>query len=391
MNVLAASVAVISLFSFSAMAAAASDATNGGCPAPGQWHDAQGEEWPPERLFAELAQADVVLLGERHDRMEHHRWQLHTLAGLHARQSNLVIGLEMLPREAQPALDAWVAGELDEQAFLEQSDWHQAWGFDSQLYLPILHFARMHRIPLRGINVDAALRDRLVGEGWEAVPPEERHHIPPPLDAPEAYRERLEQVLAEHPSSMHHGDHDLDRFVRSQLVWDRAMAAGLAEAAAGGALAVGIIGSGHLQFGHGVPHQLSDLDIDTSRTLLPWDITAECETWEPGIADAVFGIAAGDRHEPPRPRMLGVQIEPDPAGVRIQSVMPNSVAEAAGLVAGDILTEAAGESLQQPGDLVAVVRRQQPGHVLPLSVLRGDEAMEILARFPAPSTGDDPE
>jgi uncharacterized iron-regulated protein len=365
----------------------AAGSVTAGCPKPGEWYDTSGQRLSTGELFADLATAQVVLLGESHDRMEHHRWQLHTLAGLHARRPDMVIGLEMLPRQAQPALDAWVAGELDEQAFLSESGWAQAWGFDAALYLPILHFARMHKVPMVAINLDRPLVARLSAEGWDAVPPGERYQITPPAAPNPAYREYLDAVFAEHPTGAPEGA-DLDRFVAGQLIWDRAMAAGLAEAANGGTLAVGLMGAGHLEYGHGVPHQLRDLGIREQRILLPRAVTAECSPPPEGLADALFAIADSDVHEPPKPLLLGVRIDADPAGVRIRSVMPESVAGTAGLQAEDIVTNAAGREVRVPGDLVAIVRRQQPGNVLPLVVLREGEDMEILARFPLEASGD---
>ncbi|AGA33065.1 PDZ/DHR/GLGF protein [Thioalkalivibrio nitratireducens DSM 14787] len=355
-----------------------------GCPAPGQWLSGDGNPLATDQLFLDLEQPRIVLLGETHDRMEHHRWQLHTLAGLHALRPGMAIGLEMLPREAQPALDAWVGGELDEPDFLEQSNWSQAWGFDPQLYLPILHFARMHGVPLLAINLERSLVRRLASEGWEAIAPEQRHGISPPAPATEAYRDYLDAVLQEHPAGAM-DDPDLDRFVAGQLVWDRAMAAGLADAAEDYPLVVGLMGSGHLQYRYGVPHQLADLGIglEHQRTLLPWNSNAECSAPEPGIADAIFGVVPGTAHEPRPPQLLGVRIEPDPAGVRVHSVQPDSVADASGLQADDILTAAAGLDLELPGDLVAIIRRQAPGTILPLTVLRDGETREVLARFPA--------
>lgn len=360
----------------------ATGTTAANCLAPGDWRTSAGEKIPTDRLFDALASAEVVLLGESHDRMEHHRWQLHTLAALHARRPDMAIALEMLPRSAQPALDAWVAGELDERTFLDQSDWSRAWGFDAQLYLPILHFARMHRIPVLAINLERSLVGRLTSEGWEAVPEEERYRITAPAAPSPAYRDYLASVLAEHPTGVEDGG-DLERFVAAQLVWDRAMAAGLAEAIAGGTLAVGLMGRGHVEYGYGVPHQLIDLGIREPRILLPWEIDSDCSLPEPGLADAVFALASGTSHEPPRPLLLGVRIENDPAGVKIQFVMEESVAEAAGLQVDDVLTSAGGLPLTSTGDLVSVIRRQQPGHVVPLRVLREGEEIELLARFPA--------
>jgi hypothetical protein len=76
----------------------------------------------PTGLFSELARRSVVLLGENHDNPEHHRWQLHTLAALHALRPDLVLGFEMFPRRVQNALDQWVAGELTADEFLRRSD-----------------------------------------------------------------------------------------------------------------------------------------------------------------------------------------------------------------------------------------------------------------------------
>lgn len=354
-----------------------------GCPAPGQWLGAGGDPIGADRLFQDLANAEVVLLGESHDRMEHHRWQTHTLAGLHAYRPDIVIGLEMLPREAQPVLDAWVRGDLSEAEFLSQTQWNAAWGFDPQLYMPILHFARVQRLPMVAINLERPLVERLAREGWDSVPENERFSVSPPSDATVAYKEHLNQILSSHPTGG--DDADVDRFVAAQLVWDRAMAAGLAEAAHEGALAVGILGSGHLVHGYGVPHQLRDLGVTRVRSLMPWDTREDCITPPPGIADALFGVVASDLHEPPKPMMLGVRIENDPGGVRIRHVAEESVAEQAGLAAGDLLTEAGGRTLVQTQDLVSHIRRQIPGSVLPLTVRRDGETLEILARFPGDS------
>jgi uncharacterized iron-regulated protein len=366
-----------------AVALAASPAM-ASCPAPGQWLSPEGPELNVNDLFAELTRSKVVLLGEQHARWEHQRWQLHTLAGLHARRPDMVIALEMLPRQAQPALNAWVAGELDEETFLAKSHWRGSWGHEHEPYLPILHFARMHRVPVLAINVDRALHQRLTVEGWDAVSEGQRYRISAPVSPPEAYRTRLEAVYAEHPSASREG-HEAERFVAGQLVWDRVLAAGLAEAASDGALVVGLMGRGHLEYGHGVPHQLADLGIGGSRVLLPWDTNEDCVTPQEGVAHAVFGIAAGERHEPPRPMLLGVFIETDEAGVRVIDIGSDSVADRAGLKTGDVITHAGGQRLRVTDDLVSVVRRQVPGTVLPLTVLRDGSETEILARFPARS------
>lgn len=254
------------------------------CPTPGQWWQAD-QPFTNAELLTTAAQQQVVLLGEQHDKMVHHRWQLHTLAGLHALRDDMVIGLEMLPRSAQPALDAWIAGEVDSDAMLAQTQWDAAWGFDADLYMPILEFARMAQIPLVALNIDPALRQRLVNEGWQSVSAAERHGIPPPHPASEEYQARLAEVFNQH--AMGNAPDELERFVQAQLTWDVAMAQRLSEATQDGVLAVGIMGLGHVTYNDGVARQLNALGVEDTMSLLPWQ-RHHCELPDVTLADAVY-------------------------------------------------------------------------------------------------------
>lgn len=354
------------------------------CPPHGGWADMAGEPVEHTALFAELVAADVVLLGERHSEMDHHHWQLGTLAALHGRHPDLVIGLEMLPRGVQPALDDWVAGRLSPEAFLEASEWYSHWGFDPDLYWPILHFARVHGIPLLGLNAERALVQRLGVEGWDAVPPGERHHVSAPAEPPEAYRTQLREFFDRHPAAEIHGE--FERFLGTQLAWDRMMAATIASflGARGdeAPLLVGLIGMGHLRYGHGVPHQLADLGVERSAVLLPQATDGDCSALEPGLARAVFGLQPGEHQQHAAP-MLGVRlVEDDGEGVLIQGVEPGSVAEATGLDAGDRLLQAGGRVLESVADVQRMVGQVVPGLWLPLEVERDGERQEFIARFP---------
>lgn len=351
------------------------------CPAAGEW-------WLPDQqqikgageMATVLERPDVVLLGEQHGRASHHRWQLHVLAGLRQQRPDLAIGLEMLPRTAQPALDQWVAGELDQQAFLQESGWHDHWGFDPDLYMPILHFARMHQVPLVALNVEGSLARRLAREGWDEVPEAERHGISPPASATAGYREHLEAIFERHPTEAIPGMEVAD-FVAGQLVWDRVMAHELAAQAERHDLVVGLMGSGHVIHGYGVPHQLEDLGMRNIISLLPWAVGGDCRALAADYADAVFALDEDERFEPQQLR-LGVELIAAEEGVRVGHVAEASVAERAGLRVDDVIRQAAGKPVAQPADLVAIVRRQAPGTWLPLKVAREGETHELVARFP---------
>lgn len=355
-------------------------ATAAVCVPPGSWADGAGKRLEPAPLLRRVAEMPAVLLGESHDSAEHHRWQLHTLAAVHGLNPDIAVGLEMLPRRVQPVLDRWSAGELSEAEFLKQSGWSEIWGFDPQLYLPILHFARMHRLPVVALNVERRLVSRTAREGWAAIPPGEREGVGDPAPPPDRYRDKLAETLAQHgPGDK--GPDAVARFVEAQSVWDRAMAEKIAAVwTEQRRTVVAILGRGHIEQGFGVPYQLSALGVGGAAVLLPWDAERDCADLDGRIADAVFGLGPAEE-EPPRPR-LGVQLEPAADGVRVAAVTDGSVAAAAGLKPGDLVTRAAGQPVRRAGDLSGLVRKQTPGTWLPLVVRRDGAEVELVAKFP---------
>jgi uncharacterized iron-regulated protein len=166
----------------------------------------------------------VVLLGESHDRDEHHRWQLQTIAALQARHPAVVLGFEMFPRSSQPALDEWREGRLGEAEFLDKSRWTDVWGMPPALYLPLFHFVRMNRVPMVGLNVDRDLVARVAKEGWAQIPEADRAGLSTPAAASPAYREWLSEVYRAHSKEDENGSDGLERFIEAQLVRDRAFA-----------------------------------------------------------------------------------------------------------------------------------------------------------------------
>ena len=341
------------------------------------------------QILTRAAGAQVTLLGENHDDPDHHRWELQTVAALAALHPKLVLGFEMFPRRVQTVLDRWVAGDLNESAFLKLSDWSQVWGTDATFYLPLFQFARINRIPIVALNVERSFTRTVNKKGLAAVPKDKREGVSEPAAASEAYLARLFEVYSRHPfeknSTPARSDPAFHHFVEAQLVWDRAMAQALAGAAARhpDALVVGVMGSRHIAHGDGVPHQLDNLGIKRIVSLLPWDADADCSDLSPDLATAVFGLPARPPQPatPPQP-LLGIQIEAVANGVRVVAVKPGSVASASGLQTDDVLTEAAGTAVKTTGELKAIVVRMAPGTWLPLKATRNGKSIELTARFP---------
>jgi uncharacterized iron-regulated protein len=391
------------------MSAPAHAETSSACATPGSWIDVKtGKAINRGDLYRDVvAKPSVVLLGEYHTDVDHHRWQLQTLAALHGRGGNVVIGFEAFPRRLQAVLDDWVDGKLTDDTFLKASEWRQVWGYDAALYMPLFQFARINRVPMIALNVERNLVSQVGQQGWENVPVAEREGLSDPAPASDAYQRELAHIYLLKKSLPPGTDPlsvgasltpkepddaavaeavkqpDFQRFVAAQLTWDRAMA----EAMAGArrkwpdATVVGILGAGHVENGYGVPHQLQALGVTDVKSFLPASIDSAC-TVAGGAADAVFTLPHEDDTPPPERPRLGVLLTDGDGAPRISRVVNDSVADTAGLKAGDHVVRAAGLSIRTPDELIEVVGRQAPGTWLPLGIRRDGQEIDIVARFP---------
>ena len=369
------------VFSASCSGAAPASAT---CGQPGQWLDPADASAPPLAagpLLEHMAGQQVVLLGETHDSAEDHRWQLQTLTELFTYQPHIAVAFEMFPRRMQPVLDQWVAGKLSEQELLARTDWDKVWGFDARDYLPLFHFARMNRLPMLAANVERSLPDAVAKAGWDGVPKAQKEGVSRPAAPSAAYLKDLRVAFDQHPNNK---GASFAHFVEAQTVWDRAIAQSMAEylKAHPGTLVVGILGAGHVRYGHGVAHQLHDLGITHVGDLLTWNHADACAHIAKGVADAVQ-IVEPPKRNPPRLGIATDGTKVGKEGVRIVSVLAGSVAQRAGLKAGDVLVEIAGLPVKDFMTVRTAVQRQAPGTWLPMKVRRGKAEVEIVAHFPA--------
>ncbi len=350
-------------------------------------------------LVEQLRDKRVVLLGEHHDNIEHHRWQLQMITGLHVLNPNMVLGFEMFPRQGQPVLDRWVAGELTEDEFLKQVKWAEYWNFDSSLYLPMFHYARMNKIPMYALNVNRSLIHKVGAEGWDKVPDAEQEGVSKPAPASQGYKKMLSSVFMSHGTK--HGadakaedpmvtilaDPGFNRFVESQSAWDRAMAEGIVSGRQKnqGATMVAVMGSGHMMYRFGVPEQLMALGESKSVVLIPWDTEFECSYINNQFADAVIGLRVSrfsEKERSERPR-LGIYLEKGEGGVLIKKVVPGSLAEKNELKENDLIIEMAGRPTTEAEQVMERVASMQLGTWLPIKIKRGENVLiEIVVKFP---------
>ncbi len=256
------------------------------CVAPGRWVSPGTLRRLADPVPAARSRP-VVLLGEQHDSTADHGWELDTIKRLYAADPSLVLGFEMFPRAAQPALNEWVSGRLSEADFLKNTDWAHVWGFPPELYMPIFRFARDHHVEMIALNVSHRLVHLTAQQGFSAVPAADREGVGVPAPPSAGYRADLADAMSGHggPVTTPAG---LEHFIEAQLVWDRAMAEAIAaqRARAPGRPVVALMGAGHLEHRYGVPHQLDALGIHDALVLLP--AHGLCAPPGEDYADAVY-------------------------------------------------------------------------------------------------------
>lgn len=221
-----------------------------------------------EQMIEELAKADVVYLGEKHDEADHHLGQLRIIEHLHARGRLHAIGMEMFQRRFQPVLDEFTEGEIGEEELVRRTEYERRWGYDFDLYRPILRFAQKWRLPVVALNVDDEIRAKVSEGGLDALTQEERAALPA-LDLGNAEH----RAFVRRSFETQHGDaKNFERFYLVMCLWEDVMADSVVRwfrtAPENGQIVV-LAGSGHISNRYGLPDRVEARIGKTNRTVVP--------------------------------------------------------------------------------------------------------------------------
>lgn len=114
-----------------------------------------GETLSTQRLVSALANADHVLVGERHDNPDHHRLQRWLLEALVQRRAQGSLLLEMLNPDQQASV-ARVQASIRQGAWPEDLPAALRWqpGWDWQQYAPVVEYSLAQPYPVLSANLD---------------------------------------------------------------------------------------------------------------------------------------------------------------------------------------------------------------------------------------------
>ena len=376
---------------------------------PGAFYDTRaGAEVPFDDMVAAMASSRVILLGEDHTRLEQKLVQARILDALAMRGVHLVLGMEFFDRGDREVLAKWVDGSLVGDEFLLASGWYDRGGSRFDYFRPIMEVARRHSIPIFGLNVPRSIPRTVNMRGLDGLDEAQRREVGEVATAgsPE-HRYLIARYFGETVAMLPPGW--FDNMYAAQCLWDVVMARSILADLPDDATMVVVVGSGHVAYGLGIARRIADERREASlpplavTTYVPVEAPAPDPEGEPSghpmgghggepavppgqfvrsLADvvAVFPATGGIEAFP----SLGVQLAAaDDGRPKVARVWPDTVAEAVGLTAGDVVLSLDGRAPQDLPHLRLELAKLEWGTRIELVVDRDGKQLAVpMLLFP---------
>ncbi len=293
-------------------------------------------------VMEQVASKKIVYVGEKHNQSSHHVIELEIIKDLRRREKELAIGMEMFQRPFQKSMDDYMEGRTDEREFLKKTQYFKRWGFDYNLYRPILEFARSERIPVVALNMGQEIVDKVFRGGLDSLSEEEKKLVPPQMDfSDNLYKERLEKVFREHEDF---GAENFNFFYQAQVLWDETMSESIDEFLKAHPTdhMIVLAGNGHLTYGSGIPRRTA------RRNGYDYVIILNDADLEKDIADYVLFPKTLPAVTSPK---LMVLLKEKKGKVEIAGFPSGSNSEKAGMEAGDVILSIDGTPVREIDDV----------------------------------------
>jgi uncharacterized iron-regulated protein len=319
-------------------------------------------------IIPQLTVSRIIYVGETHDQFAHHMNQLKVIKKIHDAGYKLAVGMEMFQKPYQQVVDDYLAGRIDEYAFLKKTEYFSRWRYDYNLYKPIIDYLKQQRIPLIALNIQGDLTRKVAREGMYDLPDNQKKQLPSDMNfSNETYRKNLNQVFVMHKKQ--EDLQDFNYFLQAQMVWDE----GMAESAYG-FLAnhpehkmVILAGNGHVRHKYGIPDRLY------RRNHEPFTVVVQDEEIKDGVADYVLLTTELNGKASPK---LGVMVEEKDKRLVIIGVSQSGPAQKAGLQKGDVIEMFAERPIQSLEDLKLGLFYGDIGSTVKIKVKRADKTID---------------
>lgn len=352
-----------------------------------------------DELVDQLSGMRVVYIGETHTSRPDHLLQMMLIEALHRRNQDLAIGLEMFPRSSQPALDRYINDpNFSEADFLKESKYFQVWGYDYRLFRPIFNYARKHKIPLIGLNMEREIVSKVFKSGsMDHLSDDQQTLLPSEMRLDlNGYVEGLTRTHEMH-SRGNHAEGSLTGFIQAQALWDETMADSVTNFLHDNPATrmVVLAGNQHTRNDVGIPPRVASRIEVPQASVINLTTSRASGSELSKIADYLF-LLDSPEFEPQGKIGVVLQEKESPKGgtmMEIIEVQTQSKAKAAGIQKDDILIFIDELAIHTMDDIRLALLDKKAGESVRISVLRGGvetgEKLEIEVELynPAPPPG----
>ncbi len=319
-------------------------------------------------IIPRLTASRIIYVGETHDQFAHHMNQLKVIQKIHDAGYQLAVGMEMFQKPYQQVVDDYLAGRIDELAFLKKTEYFSRWRYDYNLYKPIIDYLKQQRIPLVALNIHGDLTRKVAREGMYDLSDKQKKELPSDMNfSNETYRKDLNQVFTVH--NKQENLKDFNYFLQAQMVWDEGMAESAHRFLANHPehKMVILAGNGHVRYKYGIPDRLY------RRNHEPFTVVVQDDEIEDGVADYVLLTTKLTGQASPK---LGVMVEENDKRLVIKGVSQSGPAQKAGLQKGDVIEMFSERPIQSLADLKIALFYSKIGSTVKIKVKRADKTID---------------
>lgn len=168
----------------------------------------------------------AIIFGEYHDNAVLHQAEAELLESVFTTSPKLAVSLEMFERDVQPAVEQYLAGTIDEAAFLSQS---RPWSNYQEAYRPLVEFAKQHALPVLAANIPRTVASQYAKQATLAsVDSRLQQYLPQRHSAPDGvYRQKFMQYMEQQKEGMAIPASKLQDYYQAQCLKDDTMAESL--------------------------------------------------------------------------------------------------------------------------------------------------------------------
>jgi len=170
-------------------------------------------------LWRSIAEADVIYIGETHDRPADHAYQLRLVRGMVRRQMDFAVGWEMFDQTQQGSLDAWDRGLISRQQLFQATGFDRRWAVYSPFYAKVLQTVKRARQENVALNAPPNLVKKIAR--GQNVSSQEKALLPHGFTTNRAAYRNFVALMGGHPGIPAHSVRSL---FAAQNVWDQTMA-----------------------------------------------------------------------------------------------------------------------------------------------------------------------